>query len=195
MITFVFIRHAKTIPEKNVLSYLWDLDQDGEGKIAKIANLKIIQELDYLYASTEKKAIETAKGVTKKLPKMKFSNVVTDPRIREVDRSRGKFYENPDEFKMIVKESFENKDQSIHNWESCVNALNRFIEFIRDLELKYASTDVTIGIVSHGTIMALYFAKIGNYYSDVTKLFKMWEDMPFCAWGIITDNKIIRNLA
>ena len=195
MTDFIFIRHARSIQNKEVGPSHWTISEEGIKLILKLAEVPEIRNIDILYSSTELKAQLTANNLVKALHKKDFSLVQLDKRLNEVDRDNGTLYSTEEEFKLAVKKSFLEKNKLNDNWEPVANALTRFNDFMNELQKRGGLHDKTVGIVSHGTIMSLYFAKVGNYYDNAELLYKKWSQTTFCSWGKIVDGKIARDLS
>lgn len=195
MIAFIFIRHARSIQNKKVGPSLWTISEEGKIDILKLSEEPEIQKIEVLYSSTELKAQLTAKNLVNALHKNNFPPVQLDERLKEVDRDNGLFYPTEEEFKQAVKRGFLHKEKSYDNWEPAANALTRFNEFMNGLLKQDDLQNKTVGIVSHGTIMSLYFAKVGGYYDNPDLIYQKWSQTTFCGWGIIVDNKIVRDLS
>ena len=191
----IFIRHARSIPNKNVGPSKWGISKEGESDITQLAIEEDIKKIDLLFCSMERKAQLTAQGVAKALGKEQILDIRSDKRLNEVQRDQGVFFDSEEAFKQAVKDSFEQKDQAVHSWEPVTQALNRFEEFMQELLHKKELQDETVGIVSHGTIMSLYFAKIGGYDNNPDELYKKWSTTTFCGWGKIVNGAIIRELS
>lgn len=141
------------------------------------------------------KAKLTAKGIINTLSEKKIDGPIIDKRLNEINRDTGPYFETEEEFRTVVKESFTKKDVSFYNWEPATAALDRFTAFMNELKDKTKYTNKTIGIVSHGSIMSLYFANIGGYIDDADVLYQKWLKTTFCGWGVIENETIIRELS
>lgn len=86
-------------------------------------------------------------------------------------------------------------DQPIHSWEPASSAVTRFEQFMTELLAKKEFNSKTVGIVSHGTVLSLYFAKVGNYIYDPDLLYQKWNKTTFCSYGIMIDSKILQELS
>lgn len=194
MIQFIFIRHARSIQNKSLGPSQWIISAKGEDEIQNLSNEPEIQKIELLFCSAEKKAQLTAQGLVTALQKDSFPAILIDKRLNEVDRDKGVFYATEDDFKQVVKRGFQEKDISIGGWEPATQALERISAFMNELEQKEELKDKIVGIVSHGTILNLYFSKKGGYYDNANLLYKKWGQTAFCGWGKIVNNKIIREL-
>ena len=192
MTRFIFIRHASPIIDKSLSPREWILSKEGEKQVVQLTREGVVHQIDLLVSSQERKAILTAEGIRNALDHKKIPEIITDKRLNEVDRTKGPFFDTFHEFKTNVKKTFIERDKSFFTWEPIESAVARIIDCIDELQTKYSTKHKTIGIVSHGTIISLYFAKVGEYYDNPAQIIEKWENMPFCAWGLIAEGKIQR---
>ena len=194
MTEVIFIRHARSMQNKAVGPSHWTISQTGEEDIIRVVKESDIKRITRIYCSEELKAQTTAQGILKALQKEQTLTIIRDRRLNEVDRDQGPYFEQEVEFKEAVRRSFEEKNASYHNWEPATAAFKRFEQFMNEIEKQDLGQEELIGIVSHGTILNLYFAKIGHYYDQPDTLYKKWSQTRFCGWGKIVDGQIVREL-
>ncbi len=190
----IFIRHARSVQNKEIGPSNWEIFKEGELDINKLATEEEIKKIDVLYCSGELKAQLTAQGLVKALQKEKIIELHVDKRLNEVNRDQGVFFESEETFRQAVKKGFQAKDQPVYSWEPATLALDRFKQFIDDIHRNDELNTKIVGIVSHGTIMSLYFGLLGNYLHDPELLFKKWSKTSFCGWGKIVDGTIRQEL-
>lgn len=59
--TLIFIRHAEPVINEELSPNLWDISEEGRLEAERLVNkIQLIQKIDLIYSSTEKKAISTA---------------------------------------------------------------------------------------------------------------------------------------
>ena len=85
---------------------------------------------------------------------------------------------------------FQDLDFTDHGWETANHALERFKKAIKEIDDKYENKKILI--CAHGTVMTLYFAYLQDKLKD---LFSRWKGLGFCDYGIIKDNKIIKDIS
>ena len=83
-----------------------------------------------------------------------------------------------------------NRKKSFNNWETANKALERFSNKIKEID--YENNDKKILIVSHGTVINLYFAK---YLGKLEKVFERFQTNTFCDYGIVQNKKVIKDIA
>ena len=77
-------------------------------------------------------------------------------------------------------------ETEVDGGESGRNALNRFKIGIEKLEEE--NNGKTILVVTHGTVMSLYFAELLN---ELPNAFLRWQKLKFCALGEVENNKVV----
>lgn len=97
-----------------------------------------------------------------------------------------------DKFIEYRHKCFLDLDYSEERGETCREALNRFQNIIDKIDSKYQ--EKTILIVSHGTVLTLYFANLMKILENGELVFNYWKHLKFCSWGLVKNKKIIKNL-
>jgi len=179
----IFLRHADTQKDPNLHAALWGLSEEGKKQAEEVANLSIMNEVDVIYVSEEKKTSLTVEPLAKKLGKEATPLAFFD----EVKRGD----------KFLTKEEFEAekvkqlKDLGYHAFggESGKEALARFKQGVE--QASKDDTGKTILIVTHGTVLNIYFADLLNTYD---KLPERWQKTAFCAYGVVADGKVVKDI-
>jgi len=179
----IFLRHADTQKDPLVNAKLWGLSDIGKKQAEEVAKIHIMDTIDVIYTSEEKKSSLTADPISKKLSKkihrMAFFNEV----------KRGDKFLTKDEFKAEKTRQLEDISFKAFNGESGIAALDRFKKGIS--EVTEQNDGKTILIVTHGTVLNIYFANLLNVYSD---LIKRWNKTDFCAYGIVENGVVIKDI-
>lgn len=178
-----FLRHAHTQKDPSQPAHTWNLSERGVAESNELANLKAFQSINHIYVSGEKKTVLTIDSLAKKLG---ISPTIL-PAFDEV--RRGDVFITDTAFKEEKRRQFENLSYHAFGGESCLDALIRFEHGIDSVIKK--NPDGNILIVSHGTILTLYFAKIK---CALDSLYERWRNISFCGYGIIENGKIIRDI-
>ncbi|MDO8260331.1 MAG: histidine phosphatase family protein [Candidatus Magasanikbacteria bacterium] len=180
---YYFLRHAEVKKDSNIHATLWGLSEFGVVQAREIAENEMFNDIDLIITSTEIKAHQTAEPIAKKLKLeiIEMSNFC--------ELGRGEKYLTLEEFEKLKKAKLEDLDCDLDGGETGREALKRFEYGIKSLEDLYSGKKIII--VSHGTILSLYFAKVKNDFSDI---FKRWKNLEFCAFGIIGEDKIIKDI-
>jgi len=179
----IFLRHAETEKDPNIHAIEWMLSEEGERQAIKVSEIPLMNEADFLYSSNEKKAFLTVEPLAKKLSKsiqqLSFFDEV----------ARGEKFLTKEEFEQEKRRQLEDLNYKAFNGESGNDALERFKEGVR--RVSEENPGKTLLIVSHGTILNIFFA---NLLSREHALPERWNKTGFCAYGVISDGEIKRDL-
>ncbi len=179
----IFLRHAETEKNPQIHSSLWKLSEAGEKQAEKKSNLPIMEEVDLIYTSREQKAIQTVKELSKKIKK----EISPLPFFDEV--KRGDKFLSKEEFEIEKVKQLTDLSYPAFNGESGKDALTRFKSGIK--KIIKDNPGQTVLIVTHGTILNIYFAHL---LKDFKKLPERWKKTDFCALGIVENEKIIQDI-
>ncbi|MFX1254124.1 MAG: histidine phosphatase family protein [Promethearchaeota archaeon] len=185
--SFYFLRHAQTTIDLNRPTKEWILSEIGINQCRKLASSNIFPKIDVIICSTEKKTALTAQPFAELLDKPIFTHIG----LNEIGSDRPPL-QNTQEFEKLRLKCFENLNYAEYGWESNRNALKRFKLAIEEINAQY--NDKTILIVSHGTILSLYFADLLGIINRGTEIFKRWKQLDFCVWGLVINNKVIKDI-
>ncbi len=137
--TFYFLRHGKTKVDNELPISQWVLSDVGEKQAKQLAQEGVFDEVDIVISSSEVKAYQTAKPIADKLRK----EVIQSKEISELNRDRGGFM-NAEEYEKSVEYCLLNREESVNNWETAKNALQRFSKKIEDLDNEYQNKNILI---------------------------------------------------
>jgi len=182
--TFIFLRHGKTKLDKALPIEEWDLTDEGKIAVENLAKTDKFDDVDVIISSDEKKAYLTVKPIADKLNK----KIIKIKELGEIKRPNAESITKEQYEEMKVK-IFKDFDFSDYEWETANHALNRFKEGIDNINKKYENKKILIG--SHGTVMTLYFAYLQNKLDDI---FARWKDLGFCDYGVIKDNRVVKDI-
>ena len=183
--TLIFLRHAETKVDKDLKISEWELSERGRKEAFNISQLDFMDNVDIIIASNEKKAYKTADPLAKK----KQIHIIREKELNEIMRDKGKFL-GKEGYLDTMKLCMENRDQSFNDWETANKALGRFRKKVEEIDSNFKQKKILI--VSHGTVINLYFAEKLNKLSDV---YERTLSNTFCDYGVIQDGKIIRDIA
>lgn len=179
----IFLRHADTQKDPNLNAALWDLSKDGKKQAEKIANLSFMNDVDVIYVSEEKKTTLTVEPLAKKLGK----KIIPLSFFNEV--KRGDKFLTKEEFEAEKIKQLKDLDCHAFGGESSNEALARFKQGIKQVSKE--NTGKTILIVSHGTILNVYFANLLNAHDNLPE---RWQKTAFCAYGIVENGIVVRDI-
>ena len=182
--TFYFLRHAKTKVDRNLLISEWKLTEDGKTNAQVLADSGVFDEITKIYASTEKKAIDTALPVANRL-KLEIETVAD---LRELDRDKGGVFE-PELYEKVVHDAYQNQSESTHDWETADHARERFNLAVEKIDQENEGKKILI--VGHGGTINMYFAEALGLLDKVNERLPLND---FCHWGIIENGRVIRDL-
>jgi broad specificity phosphatase PhoE len=180
---FIFIRHAEVVKDPTKHPSQWVLTPDALITIDKYIKNGTFDEVTRIYSSTENKAIATGRPISDLLgiEIVKLDNFV--------ELKRKKDFLSEEQFLDQKRRELEHLDDIENGVESASVALKRFQEGIDILESKF--NNVTILVISHGTIMTLYFADLLGHMSNA---FARWQRLKFCALGVVSDGRVVEDI-
>lgn len=173
--TIIFIRHADTQKDPEIIARDWTLSEKGFEQANKLASNPDLFSIQHFFVSSEQKTRLTILPLSEKLKRSK--TITTEENFDEV--KRGNKFLSKEEFELEKKLQLENLDYRAYDGESCNETLIRFKEGINNILL---NKEEIIAVVSHGTILNCYFADILNYNNQLPK---RWSKTPFACYGIV----------
>lgn len=179
----IFLRHA--YPEKDPLinAAKWSLSEEGKLQAQKVSEMPIINFVDVIYVSEENKTFLTVEPLAKKL------NKKPQPLSYFNEVKRGDKFLTKEEFKLEKVKQLLDLSYTAFDGESGMEALLRFkqgVEFVTK-----ENNNKTILIVTHGTILNIYFANLLNVYENLPS---RWDKTNFCAIGIVENDKVVQDI-
>lgn len=179
----IFLRHADTQKDPSVNAALWGLSEKGKDQAQQVSDVKEMETVDIIYVSEEQKTSLTAGPIAQKLKKeikpLGFFNEV----------QRGDKFLTKEEFEMEKERQLLDLNFKAFGGESGFEALKRFkegVEFVKN-----QNQGKIILIVTHGTVLNIYFADLLGVYNELPE---RWKKTEFCALGIVMGDKIIKDI-
>ena len=182
--TLIFLRHAETKKDKDAPVSKWSLTGEGKKRAQDLAKTSIFDDVDIIISSSEKKAIETAKPFAERLGK----EIIQITELGEIGRDKGGLL-SKEEYNTMKARIFEDLDYTAHGWETARHALERFKSAVEKIDKEYECKKVLI--VSHGTVMSLYFSELQN---DLKNVFSRWKRLGFCDWGVVKNDDVVKDM-
>lgn len=179
----IFLRHAHTQKDSSQNAKAWVLSDEGEKQAEEFATNEIAQSIDVIYSSDEEKSVLTATSVATKLGK----TITRVPGFNEV--KRGDTYLSDEEFETEKQKQLEDWNHQAQGGETGNEAGARFEKSLEEVVNKHQGE--TLLIVSHGTILNLYFAKITE---TIDEIFSRWKATGFCSYGIVEDTDVVKDI-
>ena len=179
----IFLRHAHTQKDPLINVAKWGLLEDGKQQARKVSEMPIMNSVDVIYVSEEQKTFLTVEPLAKKLNKkpqaLQFFNEV----------KRGDKFLTKEEFESEKVKQLTNLSYAAFDGETGIEALARFkigIDFVVG-----ENKNKTILIVTHGTILNIYFADLLNAYNELPN---RWDRTVFCAVGVVENGKVVQDI-
>lgn len=149
MASIIFVTHPEVVIDPEVPITEWPLNGTGRARMERLADMLADGTVSAIYSSTERKAMDGAEILAKRLG-MRFS---AHEELGENDRS-ATGYIAPPEFWDVVREFFAHPDVSIRGWERAADAQRRIVRAVERIA-REEPTAGDIVIVSHGAVGAL----------------------------------------
>lgn len=159
------------------------MSERGKRDAGQLALSGIFNHIDIIITSCEEKAFQTALPIAERLGKEIASFVELN------DLYKKESFLKDNRFFKAVESCLKNPCKSLNGWETANHALDRFSQKIDEIDS--AHDDKNILIVSHGCVLGLYFARTLGKMDEV---YERWRLTPFCAWGIIKNGKVIKDI-
>ena len=144
---FVLVRHAKPLRDPSLPPAAWSLDPGAAEAIAELVDVVKCLGLQRIRSSSEPKAVQTGCALAELLELPAES----DPRLNEVHRP----WVGDDGTFMETVQSYLAGD-AVTGWEPQETVVARMQDAARD-----AFETGFVGLVSHGTALALFVAHLG----------------------------------
>lgn len=174
--SYIFLRHALTTIDSSQPAEKWVISEEGIEEICNAVSSGKFDDVDVIFSSSEKKAIQTAYYLAERIEK----EIILNPNFKELDRG-DEFIESKEDYETKVWRIFNNKSECSFGWETAEKALARFKRGIARIENSHS--DKKIFIVSHGIVLTLYYAEL--YSWDLAEMYNQWKELPFCGYKII----------
>jgi len=176
-----FLRHAETTIDSSLPAHEWSISHNGLQRARELAKSDVFGKIEGIVHSSEKKARQTADVFAEELA----VDIYEIPELCELQRPHGGLLSNQ-EYRSLVRETLTDCDHTVPGWESGANALRRFVEGVKRINIMFYSRNILV--VSHGLVLTLYFCQLRNFQSIA---YERWTQMPFLAWGLVRDGRVL----
>ena len=184
----IFLRHADTQKDPNLASKDWMLSDVGIVQAELLSKepefSKVFGSVSKVYVSSEAKTLLTVQPLLSRLGLE--AEIISD--FDEV--RRGDKFLSKEDFELEKKKQLLELDYQAFGGESAQDALKRFLNKL--LEVDSLHVGKTILVVSHGTILNLYFAKLLGVSSE--DLCERWTRTGFGVYGIVEDGVVVKDI-
>ncbi|MHA1745448.1 MAG: histidine phosphatase family protein [Promethearchaeota archaeon] len=182
-----FLRHAEALVNSMTPPSKWLLSSKGKEAVQLEIVLHKFPDIQHIYCSTEPKTLQTIQ---------KFAN--SHKISLDIHSGLGEihfttFQGNYDTFLGMKREGFQNLDENKYGTESFRAGLKRFTSTLA--YLKDENPGKNLLIVSHGTVLSLYFAAMRGKLEDGHEIYQKWKKLRFLAWGLLENGKIVRDIS
>lgn len=171
--SLVLIKHARPLVDPARPAHEWQLSDEGRADAARLAEVLRPLGIARVYSSDEPKAVETAGVIAAALAVP--TSVAAD--VHEHDRSNVPHMRSG-EFISHVELFFRRPGEVVLGLESAAECEDRFARAVEALAAGHPGE--TLAIVSHGTVIATYLARLG-----AGKPFDLWRRMGLPSYAVI----------
>ena len=182
--TLILLRHGRTQFNPDNPVSQWALSEEGEKQAKEIAESGVFDYVDVIICSGEYKAKQTASYLADRLGKI----VISNSGLNEIGRDDGGIL-TEEEHDKTLEFALRNQDQSRHRWETAQNALNRYESSVDQINREYKGKNILI--VSHGTVMSLYFAKLTGTMDQIVEREKR---LGYCDYGTVKCSRVVKGI-
>lgn len=179
-----FFRHGKTLVDNTIPIADWILTPDGKRNALKVVETGVFDSVDIIFSSEEIKAVQTAQPLAKRLNK----NIIQVKELGELYRPTGHLI-SLDKYNELKKKMYSDFDFSDDGWETLNHALARFKSAVAKIDALYENK--TLLLVTHGTVMTLFFASLQN---SLDNMYYRWKSLGFCDWGCIKNGLVTKDI-
>ena len=166
MSKLIFMRHAMPAFHSTD-AHTWHLADEGRAACAPMAHKLAPYNLTHIITSDEPKAIETGQLVADVLQ----VPCTTAPDLHEQLRHTSPWFDNEADRTAAILKLFTHPDELVYGEETGNAAYARFAAAV-DAVLAQYPADATLGIVTHGTVLALWL----GHHADVDPI-TFWRNM------------------
>lgn len=195
--TFIFLRHAETIIDQNIPADERDITLESQSALSQLIQSPTFKNIDQIYASTEIKAQKTAE------PFLYENNLplIQNKSLNEIQRNKDKNTWLTDEERHEIKmKMFDDLDYTPGSRETCNQALKRFSAMIQEIKKcesniqegsEQSTKEKTILIVTHWTVLSLYFASLLGKLDEVAS---RRNKLDFCSYWVVKGDRVVKDI-
>jgi broad specificity phosphatase PhoE len=147
----------------------------------ELAKSQVFRKIEGIVHSSEEKAKQTADIFANELKVMTYEL----PEFDELNRDHKGFLTS-EEYRAHVRLTLTEWGNNVPDWESGDDALSRFLEGIRRVNLMFHNKEIMI--VSHGIVLTLYFSTLTHFWKIA---YERWAQLKFLSWGLVIDDKVL----
>ena len=151
-----YLTHPQVLIDRTASVRSWSLNSVGRARVQLIENAAWLSGTTEIVSSGERKAVETANIIARKLR----IPVEIREEMHENDRSATGFLE-PDEFEAVADQFFSQPMTSIRGWERAIDAQLRIVREVELVLDRNGAGDVLF--VGHGAVGTLLFCHYAGF--------------------------------
>ncbi|HEX6249645.1 MAG TPA: histidine phosphatase family protein [Nocardioidaceae bacterium] len=153
------VRHGRSAVDRSSPPHAWALDPAGRSAIAELRASGRLPDDARWFSSPETKALETARMLTD-------GEVTVVPELREHERHSTVWFDDPQEFRAVVRRAFEDPDQpALEGWEPLACTRDRLVPVVRRILADHPDEEVVLA--GHGTAWTLLVAELTGRPPDL----------------------------
>jgi broad specificity phosphatase PhoE len=175
------LRHAETKIDRRKSVRNWDLTEAGMLSAQDLAKSQVFSKIEGIVHSSENKAKQTADFFADTTG---ADTYVLDE-FDELRRDHKGFLTS-EVYRAKVRKALTDWAHPVQDWESCGDALARFVEGIRRTNMMFHGKNILV--VSHGLVLTLYFSSLTHFQNIA---FERWVQLKFLSWGLVTDGRVL----
>ncbi len=182
--TFYMLRHAESQFTREKTPHQWDLSTKGIEQAYGVAGTGVFDDIDIIVSSLENKALQTAQPIADRVGLELSVNVG----LNEQNRKNSGFLEG-NLFNETLQCAFNDRDESFRRWETANESLERFKQAIAEIDEMHEGKKILV--VSHGTVLSLYFA---DQLGHLDELYERWKTLENCGWGVVEKGNVVKDI-
>lgn len=175
------LRHAETSIDLTKPARDWSLTEAGRISTVELSKSQVFSKMEGIIHSSENKARETADIIADELQVQTYEL----PELDELRRDHTTQLTN-EEYRARVLQTLTNWEKPAPEWESGEDALDRFLEGIRRINLMFDNKDILV--VSHGIVLTLYFSALTHFWNIA---YERWAQVKFLSWGLVRGDRVL----
>jgi len=153
------VRHGLSTMERGRPPHEWGLDPAGHAAIEALRDSGRLPGVARWFSSPETKALETARRLTD-------SEVAVVPELREHERHTTVWFEDPAEFRAVVRRAFEAPDEpALEGWEPLAATRDRMLPAVRRILADHPEEEIVLS--GHGTAWTLLVSELTGRPPDL----------------------------
>ncbi len=153
------MRHGLSETDRSRPPHEWRLATGAHVAIAELRHSGLLPDDALWFSSPEPKALDTAGMLTDR-------EVGVVPELREHERHSTVWFDDPQEFRAVVRRAFEVPDRpALEGWEPLASTRDRLVPVVRRILLDHPDEEIVL--TGHGTAWTLLVAELTGSAPDL----------------------------